>query len=63
MKYYAKKVENAYPEHSTLNLLPHLSLASICDILRIPQEYENLRYAMESSQNLTDPKFKVSCQI
>jgi hypothetical protein len=33
LKYYAKKVGNAYPEHLNLNLLPHLCLASICDIL------------------------------
>jgi hypothetical protein len=39
VKYYAKKVENAHPEHSDLNLSAHLSLASICDILRIRHEF------------------------
>ncbi len=32
MKRDAKTMENAHPEHSNLDLLPHLSLASICDI-------------------------------
>jgi hypothetical protein len=43
LKYYAKKVEKAHREHSNLNLLPHLCLASMCDILSISQHRESLK--------------------
>ena len=40
---------NSHPDHSTLNLLPHFSILSTCDLLRICKFLLNFRYVLAIS--------------